>query len=139
MGAKFNEQLLLQYDRETLRHHIRESKSCDDSSRVFFLSPNLIAKQFNPDDEKDVLEAMQCARRLGIRVPSIERVIEMSGNVYVIMERIHGQTLEEAWAHLSWFTTLRLAFQLRRFIRRMRGVSSIYADLFPMEYASLSG
>lgn len=127
MGAKFNEQLLLQYDSTTLGHYILESEPCRQSSSVFLLSPNLIAKQFLPGDETDVLEAMQCARLVGVRVPSVKRTIETSGNVYVIMERVYGQTLEEAWTHLTWLTTLRLAFQLRRFIRRMRTVSSTTA------------
>jgi hypothetical protein len=123
----FSEQLLLQYDGATLKHYILESESSKHSSSVFFLSPNLIAKQLLPGEETDMLEAMQCAGLLGVRVPSIKRVVESSDNVYIIMERIYGQTLEDAWAHLSWFTILRLAFQLRMFIRRMRTVSATTA------------
>ncbi len=40
------------------------------------------------------------------------------------MDFIEGITLEEAWSKLSWFTTIRLAFQLRGFIRRLRSVTS---------------
>lgn len=47
MGSGFEEQLLSEYDRTTLTRYILESEPCKVSSRVFFLSPNLIAKQFS--------------------------------------------------------------------------------------------
>ncbi|OAX82440.1 hypothetical protein ACJ72_03202, partial [Emergomyces africanus] len=127
MGSGFEDQLLSEYDSTTLTHHILESESSKVSSRVFFLSPNLIAKQFLPGEKIDMLDALQLATLLGVRAPSIKRTIETAENVYVVMERIYGQTLDEAWIHLGWFTTLRLAFQLRQFIHRMRAQTSTTA------------
>jgi hypothetical protein len=40
------------------------------------------------------------------------------------MDLIEGVTLEEAWSKLSWFTTIRLAIQLRGFIRQLRSVTA---------------
>ncbi|KAI1929758.1 hypothetical protein LOZ12_006886 [Ophidiomyces ophidiicola] len=127
MGSRFEEHLLSEYDSTTLTRYILESESCKDSSRVFFLSPNLIAKQFLCGEEIGMLNALQLATILGVRVPDIKRTIKTDENVYIIMERIRGQTLEEAWIHLSWFMTLRLAFQLRQFIHRMRAQTSTTA------------
>lgn len=44
-----------------------------------------------------MLNALQLATLLGVRVPGIKRTIETTDNVYIVMERIHGQTVEEAW------------------------------------------
>ncbi|KAL1952869.1 hypothetical protein VTO42DRAFT_4074 [Malbranchea cinnamomea] len=49
---------------------------------------------------------------------------ETDDDVFVVMERIHGQTCEEAGTRLCWCMTLRLAFQLRQFIHRMRAQTS---------------
>ena len=127
MNSEFNEQLFSKYDSTTLARYILASESCKVSSRVFSLSPNLIAKQFLRGEEIGMLNALELATLLGVRVPKIKRTVEANENVYVIMERIGGPTLEEAWTYLSWFTTLRLAFQLRRFVHRMRAQTSTTA------------
>ncbi|KAG5293260.1 hypothetical protein I7I50_03613 [Histoplasma capsulatum G186AR] len=62
-------------------------------------------------EEIGMLNALQLATPLGIKAPGIKRTIKIAENVYVVMERIHGQTLDEACVHLRWFTTLQLAFQ----------------------------
>lgn len=46
MDSGFEEQLLSEYDSTTLTRYILESELSKVSSRVFSLSPNLIAKQF---------------------------------------------------------------------------------------------
>jgi Phosphotransferase enzyme family len=40
------------------------------------------------------------------------------------MDRINGHSLEEAWKGLGWFKTIKLALQLRRFVRSMREIKS---------------
>ncbi|EEH10297.1 ankyrin repeat protein [Histoplasma capsulatum G186AR] len=122
VGAEFDEKCLSQYDSATLVSHIVES--CKLSLNVSLLSQNLVAKHYSRGKEVDVLEAMVRAGQLGIRVPCIRRTVERDNDFYIIMERIHGQTLEEAWKHIGWLIALRLAFQLRRFVRRMREVTS---------------
>ena len=47
----------------------------------------------------------------------IKRMIEFNDKAYCIMERIEGTTLEKAWTQLSWLAMIKLAVQLRRFIR----------------------
>ncbi|KAH9996375.1 hypothetical protein F4779DRAFT_607020 [Xylariaceae sp. FL0662B] len=43
------------------------------------------------------------------------------------MDRIPGKTLETAWPELGWIESLRLAFQLRHHIRRLRSAVSTSA------------
>jgi hypothetical protein len=40
------------------------------------------------------------------------------------MERIPGDTLDAEWTRLSWWASIKLALQLRRFIRLLRSVTS---------------
>ncbi|EZF34512.1 hypothetical protein H109_01065 [Trichophyton interdigitale MR816] len=126
MCAKFEEHLLYQYDEETLVHHINGSKISPGSSSLFFLSQNLVAKRYSRGEESGPLIAIRRARQLGIPVPSIQRVVESHDrhSIYVISDRIRGRTLEDAWISLSWIRSLLLAIQLRRFVRKMRSLTS---------------
>lgn len=63
---------------------------------------------------------MKLAKKLHIRVPGIKRVVKDNDNVYLVMDRIQGTTLEEAWARIGWLGTFRLGFQLRRIVHAMR-------------------
>ncbi|QPC58928.1 hypothetical protein HYE67_001159 [Fusarium culmorum] len=45
------------------------------------------------------------------------------------MDRIYGTTLDIAWPDLSWITSLRLAFQLRSAINRLRSQPSAVDDV----------
>lgn len=96
MDSDFDEQLPSKYDSTTLARYILASESCKVSSRVFSLSPNLIAKQFLRGEEIGMLNALELATLLGVRVPKIKRTVEANENVYVIMERIDESTLKEA-------------------------------------------
>lgn len=138
MDVDFNEHLL-QYDDATLSHYILECESYKHSSGAFLLSPNVIAKYSLPAVQTDMLQAIECTRLLGVRVPGIKWEIETHGTAYIFMERIHEQTLEEACIHLPWYTILRLACQLCRFVRWVKAASSITAGtLFIGVYQSES-
>ena len=123
----FNEDLLLTYDTETLVHYIEASPKSKDSLSVNLLSTNFIPKGTAKTWEKDGLKAMELAQELHVRVPDIRRIVEWEGTIYVIMERIHGSNLYDYWHELGWFTTLKLTFQLRGFIHRIRSRTSLTA------------
>ena len=127
MGSNFQEELLQSYSDADLAGHIQASPRLAPSSSIFLLSANLLAKHYQPDMVEDTVRVVELARQLGVRVPHIKRVIEFNGDAYCIMERIEGATLEEAWAQLSWRTTIKLAVQLRRFIHLLRSVPSLTA------------
>ncbi|KAF8846930.1 kinase-like protein [Acephala macrosclerotiorum] len=74
---------------------------------------------------------MEAAKQLGVRVPAAKRAVTFNGDTYLIMERIDGVTLEEAWPKLGWFTTVKLALQLRWVVRLLRSSTSSIADPCP--------
>ncbi|MCJ1259908.1 hypothetical protein MMC24_007747 [Lignoscripta atroalba] len=124
MSLSFEDDLLQSYSDDELAHLILDSPRLTPISRVFLLSANLLVKNYQPHLVEDTARAMDVAHELGIRVPCFKRTVKYKANAYCIMERIKGTTLEEAWAGLSWFSTIRLALQLRRFIKLLRSVTS---------------
>jgi len=72
----------------------------------------------------DGVTAQNLARDHVIRVPEIRRTVTKEDTSYIIMDRVHGVTLEKCWSELGWIATIRLAFELRKFVRRMREVTS---------------
>lgn len=92
--------------------------------RVHLLSPDLVVKGVQSKTLPDVLAAHSLARGLGIRVPEIRRTITKKTRSYIIMDRVPAETLESCWSRLGWIGTIRLALELRTFVKRMREVSS---------------
>lgn len=127
MCPSFEDDLLQSYSDDELKCYIHDSPRLAPISSVFILSANLLAKHYEPHRVEDVLRAMDVARGLGVRVPCVKRTVKYEADAYCIMERIKGTTLEEAWAALSWFSTIKLALQLRRFINLIRSVTSLTA------------
>ncbi|KFY03638.1 hypothetical protein V490_00111 [Pseudogymnoascus sp. VKM F-3557] len=126
MTWDFQEEMLLAYSDEDLAGYIRASPHHDSVSRVLILSTNLVAKVYRPDTvhTEDITRAMEMAQQLGVRIPCIKRILTFDGTTFYIIERIDGSTLNEAWTKLSWFTTIKLGLQLRRFIHLMRLATS---------------
>jgi len=75
----------------------------------------------------DELAGINMAEALSIPVPAVRRVIKVERGFYIVMDRIYGPTLDEAWAKLGWISTLSTAFQLRRFVKTMRNRTSSVA------------
>lgn len=121
----FDEASLLTYDEATLDSYIDKAPQSDSDGGVRFLSPGLVSKFGMAEPATDGLKAIELARQLGVRVPAIKRSFEMNdGCLRIVMERIDGENLFNCWTSLSWFTTIGLAFQLRRFVRNMRMITS---------------
>ncbi|EJP66972.1 ankyrin repeat protein [Beauveria bassiana ARSEF 2860] len=91
---------------------------------IALLSDRFLAKAYRPDCLADTMKAIEIAQSLGIRTPKIIRPIQYSDVEFLVMERIEGRTIEDAWPGLSWYVSLRLAFQLRRFVSLMRSITS---------------
>ncbi|KAL8922326.1 MAG: hypothetical protein Q9172_003618 [Xanthocarpia lactea] len=125
MDSGFQQRLLGSYsDSDIVRYVLNSPPLTVSPCRIVLLSSELVAKRFTAQKLADELAAISLARQLYIRVPLIKRVVEDSGVAYVIMERIHGVTLEESWDRIGWITTLHLAFQLRHFVCKMRTCTS---------------
>ncbi|KAI5833188.1 kinase-like protein [Schizophyllum commune Tattone D] len=94
---------------------------------VRVLSPRLVAKSipYLIDPQDEVL-AIERARSAGVNVPAVHRVIPTEDKCYlIIMEYVHGKTLEQLWESISLFTVLRLARQLRAYLSAMASVTSL--------------
>ncbi|KAJ6177813.1 hypothetical protein N7519_008274 [Penicillium mononematosum] len=124
MALAFREELLEGYTDLELAHHIVSSPSCAPTSRVFNLSSNLIAKQYEPSEIEDALKAIEIASQLGICGPSVRKTIKNKENAYTTIDRAEGTTLDVAWKELAWFTTVVLGLQLRRFVKILTSVTS---------------
>ena len=125
MSSEFDEKSLFSYSDDELSRLIDKAPVL--APNVYVLSPKLVAKHVVPEVLEDAVKAMEVAHALGIRVPFPRRTIKNDSSAYCIMDLIGGVTLEEEWSKLGWFTTIRLAMQLRGFIRQLRSVTSQYA------------
>lgn len=91
---------------------------------IVLLSDQFLAKIYMPDCFADTIKTIELAQSLGIRIPKIIRSIQSSDREFLIVERIQGWTIEDAWPRLSWYASLCLALQLRRFVSLMRLITS---------------
>ncbi|KAI5860894.1 ankyrin repeat protein [Durotheca rogersii] len=124
MNSDFDDTRLFNYTEAELISHITSLPSLPDFSNIIPLSSKYLAKGYAKDELEDATESMKFASQLGIRVPHIQRIIQVDDGFYCIMDRIPGTTLDMAWPELGWVASLRLAFQLRRVIRRLRSAAS---------------
>ena len=125
MPPQFQDELLLSYSEADLTELILQSPRLPDNGSICLLSNSYVAKFSYANEIEDTMQAVRVARQLGIRTPTVKRVVKFNANdAYCVMDRIHGATLEEVWPKLSWLTKARLAMQLRQSIRRLRSVTS---------------
>ena len=119
------EGLLDSYTDEQLLQYFQQSPKLvttrNESVRI--LSPSLIVKPYPSNmDYNDELSALELVHTRGIRVPGVRRVVR--GEHLLIMDRIHGLTLEQLWSNLGWLDTFRIAWQLRSFLCIMHSITS---------------
>ncbi|KAH8426417.1 uncharacterized protein LDX57_004155 [Aspergillus melleus] len=124
MKLAFHEERLGEYTDSELGDHIVSSPTCASSWQVIELSPNLITKHYQRSEVEDALKATEVASQLGIRGPSIRRIVRNERSTFTIMDRIEGTTLDVIWKELGWFMTVKLGLQLRRFVKILRSVTS---------------
>lgn len=126
--TEFSETLLDKYSDEQVAYYVDQSPTLTttrtESIRV--LSDHLVAKSVPwPEDHCDETDAMDKARSVGVNVPAVRRVVSLpEGDHLIVMERIHGKTLEQLWPSLGLWATIRIAWQLRSFVSALRTVTS---------------
>ena len=128
----FDENLLNEYTDKQLFEFLLNTKTrlkplSPPPCTARLLSPKLVAKLVPSKTLADGLAAQNLAHRLAIRVPEIRRKITNEDISYIIMNRVDGVTLEQCWTELGWIATITLAFELRKFVRSMREVTSLTA------------
>ena len=128
LDSEFNEALLDTYSDEEVMYYFDQSPNLTttriESIRV--LSHRLVAKALPwPQNHHDEIAAMERTRSVGVYVPTVRRVVPFSPEGHLlVMERIHGETLEQLWPRLGIWATIRIAWQLRSFVSALRTVTS---------------
>ncbi|GAW20350.1 hypothetical protein ANO14919_098550 [Xylariales sp. No.14919] len=90
-------------------------------ARVINLSAAYVSKAYyNYGEVQDMMLAVELAHSMNIRTPLIRRTLQQEDGYECIFDRVQGPNLMDAWAGLGWIATIRLSFQLRRAIQRMR-------------------
>ncbi|KAJ2967918.1 hypothetical protein NQ176_g9435 [Zarea fungicola] len=69
---------------------------------IVLLSNRFIAKAYRPDCLVDTMKTIEIAHSLGIRTPRLIRSVHCPHVEFLIMERVEGMTLEDAWPQLGW-------------------------------------
>lgn len=127
MESKFDDTRLLSYSDADLISYITSLPPLPNYSNIIPLSSKYLAKGHTEDEVEDVVRSMEFASQLGIRIPHIHRIVWADSGPFCVMDRVPGTTLDIAWPELGWISSLRLAFQLRRVIRRLRSATSTSA------------
>jgi len=113
LDSEFNEALFDTYSDEEVIYHVTQSPNLTttrtESIRV--LSHHLVAKSVPwPENHRDEIDAMERARSVGVNVPAICRIVPFPEEGHlIVMERIHGETLEQLWPRLGIWATIRIA------------------------------
>ncbi|KAI0371710.1 hypothetical protein BV20DRAFT_158279 [Pilatotrama ljubarskyi] len=130
IGA-FADELLDSYSDDELLNHISHALPLVTTKEqaVRLLSPNLVAKRIGgfPDEEAlDEVCAMQRARAAGVKTPALRRLVPVDdeGTYYILVDRVIGPTLEQAWRNLGLWGTIRAALQLRANLRLLHSITS---------------
>lgn len=102
---------------------------------VYAVGDRLVLKLYPAPyaDERDlesrVLQAVE--GRLPVPTPRVEHVGEADGWGYVLMERLHGESLVTAWPKIPKEHRPRLAAELGEALAALHGVRSPYVDTLP--------
>lgn len=120
----FDESRLAEYGDSELVSHIVSSPRISQEYALFIISPNLVAKPLSESNAANELRGIRFAQELGLRVPTIKRVVHEGDDVYIIMTRIRGKPMDAAWPKMSWLSTIRTALRLRRYVTVMRSRTS---------------
>jgi len=94
-------------------------------ANVFKLTPNTVTK-ISQDLDEDAADAIE-ANTLNLLfsettlpVPRVRRVVKGQWSFLIVMDYIPGLTLAHIWPTLSTWRKIRVAFTLRRYVRRLR-------------------
>lgn len=120
----FNDDSLLSCSDAEVYRRILASPPLEERSRLSLLSNNLLAKHYKSDSIDDEVRTNELACNLGIPVPSVKRTLIDGPDACIIMERVAGETLEAQWPNLSWWTSMRIAIKLRRYVQLLRSLTS---------------
>lgn len=118
------DQIILHGSDAQLRTLLLQSPRLTAHGGIVLLRRDFLAKAYRADELEDVVKTIELARSLCIRTPQLVRTVACDDAEFLIMQRIDGVTVEDSWHTFGWYTSLRLAFQLRHFISSIRACTS---------------
>ncbi|ETI26856.1 hypothetical protein G647_10302 [Cladophialophora carrionii CBS 160.54] len=92
------------------------------AAKVVALGPHFVAKYGRGIDLEEGQTMIFVKQRAQVPVPAVYALYHDEGKNFIIMERIHGQTMEERWTTLTSAEKNLVATQLKECLRRMRSV-----------------
>ncbi|KAF3764149.1 hypothetical protein M406DRAFT_330500 [Cryphonectria parasitica EP155] len=99
-------------------------KTSEKNPHVIRVSEHYVSKSYRADELEDVKPAIERAISLGVRAPPIRRIVKRADVLECVQDRIDGPNLMNSWSSIGLFTTIRLAFQLRGMVQKMRTAKS---------------
>ncbi|KAI0326162.1 kinase-like protein [Cubamyces sp. BRFM 1775] len=88
-------------------------------SPVYALASNVVVKVTVENMEAEARTIALVRARTTIPVPKVHRAFEHKGHRYLVMDYVHGGTLDSLWDNLSPWQKLRIAFTLRNYVRQL--------------------
>ncbi|EXJ54295.1 hypothetical protein A1O7_09633 [Cladophialophora yegresii CBS 114405] len=107
------------------------------AAKVVALGPHFVAKYGKGIDLEEGQTMIFVKQRAQVPVPTVYALYHEDGKNVIIMERIHGQTMEERWPTLTNAEKNLVATQLKECLRRMRSIMLMNGDGYG--YSSLNG
>lgn len=111
-------------DADLAQHIGQLRKARGSNSSVMEISDSYLTKRYEEQDLEDAERAMLKAAALGVSAPTVKRIVRRGEVFELIHTRIDGQDLMAVWPDIGLLSSLRLAFQLRGMVSRMRASTS---------------
>ncbi|KAI0077456.1 hypothetical protein K474DRAFT_1088988 [Panus rudis PR-1116 ss-1] len=104
---------------------------------IHTFSETLVAKSIGwPEDPLDEVHAMDQARALGVNVPVVHRIVPDEINTWIIMDRVHGETVQQLWPRIGLWTTTTGGLHSRRMSTQwLDGIYGPIPHASPIEFA----
>ncbi|OSD01473.1 kinase-like protein [Trametes coccinea BRFM310] len=97
---------------------------------VYVLASNIVVKVGGDALSQCEAKTMRLVRQhTTIPIPAVFRTFQHCGASYLVMEYIHGDTLEHRWDDLSIWERLRIAVVLRTYVRQFRRIRTPQIEL----------
>ncbi|KAJ0108776.1 hypothetical protein J7T55_011267 [Diaporthe amygdali] len=113
--------VLLAYKTATQKHANRLTFTSQ-PGRVIFISPKCCVKSTPFTRLAEASAMLFVAQHSSVPVPKVYSAFERDGRVYIVMERIDGETIAQGWSHRTDESKAAILEQLRTIVKDLRGI-----------------
>lgn len=112
---------------QTLESDDWDDQRIDDSGTGRVCDDTFIKASYSEDfPSSEQLASNLVSAQTTILTPYIRRVVRGRTRDYLVMPYIEGRRLSSCWASMSWFSKIRVAWTLRRYIHQLRRIRPPY-------------